>query len=95
MCCVSPASPVKLPSLPPSKGTAGNAGLPDAEPGAEGAFGCGAKDAATHLRNIFYRSAGGIAGREVESVDDENVRDVKTNHVLEKEIEKVQSHHFF
>jgi len=40
---------------PTSRGTAGNAGLPDAEPGAEGAFGCGAKDAATHLRNIFYR----------------------------------------
>ncbi|CAK9085659.1 Probable L-ascorbate peroxidase 7 [Durusdinium trenchii] len=38
-----------------SRGTADNAGLPDAEPGPDGAFGCGAKDAATHLRNIFYR----------------------------------------
>lgn len=36
---------------PTSRGTSGNAGLPDAMP----PFGCGAKDAATHLRNIFYR----------------------------------------
>jgi len=36
---------------PKSRGTADNAGLPDALP----PFGCGAKDAATHLRNIFYR----------------------------------------
>jgi hypothetical protein len=43
-------------------GTAGNAGLPDAEPGPEGAFGCGATDAATHLRNIFYRPTGIITG---------------------------------
>mmetsp|Transcript_27296 Transcript_27296/g.69049 ORF Transcript_27296/g.69049 Transcript_27296/m.69049 type:complete len:258 (-) Transcript_27296:83-856(-) len=34
-----------------SRGTAGNAGLPDA--GAP--FGCGADDAATHLRTIFHR----------------------------------------
>lgn len=34
-----------------SRGTAGNAGLPDAM----APFGCGAKDAATHLRNIFFR----------------------------------------
>ena len=72
LCCVSLANRV---SCFPSRnaflsGTAGNAGLPDAEPGAEGAFGCGAKDAATHLRNIFYRSRGIPAGREVESVDD-------------------------
>ncbi|CAE6937687.1 nasB [Symbiodinium natans] len=38
-----------------SRGTADNAGLPDAEPGSEGKFGCGATDPATHLRNIFYR----------------------------------------
>ncbi|CAE7949475.1 nasB, partial [Symbiodinium sp. KB8] len=38
-----------------SRGTADNAGLPDAEPGPEGKFGCGATDAASHLRNIFYR----------------------------------------
>lgn len=36
---------------PTSRGTADNAGLPDALP----PFGCGAQDAATHLRNIFYR----------------------------------------
>lgn len=36
---------------PTSRGTADNAGLPDALP----PFGCGAKDAASHLRNIFYR----------------------------------------
>mmetsp|Transcript_104663 Transcript_104663/g.291409 ORF Transcript_104663/g.291409 Transcript_104663/m.291409 type:complete len:326 (-) Transcript_104663:178-1155(-) len=36
---------------PTSRGTAGNAGLPDAM----APFGCGAPDAATHLRNIFYR----------------------------------------
>jgi len=36
---------------PTSRGTGDNAGLPDAMP----PFGCGAKDAATHLRNIFYR----------------------------------------
>mmetsp|Transcript_74563 Transcript_74563/g.242095 ORF Transcript_74563/g.242095 Transcript_74563/m.242095 type:complete len:310 (+) Transcript_74563:87-1016(+) len=34
-----------------SRGTAGNAGLPDAKP----PFGCGASDPATHLRTIFYR----------------------------------------
>lgn len=34
-----------------SRGTAGNAGLPDAMP----PFGCGAQDPSTHLRNIFYR----------------------------------------
>lgn len=34
-----------------SRGTAGNAGLPDAMP----PYGCGAPDAAQHLRNIFYR----------------------------------------
>eukprot|EP00928_Gymnodinium_smaydae_P054785 TRINITY_DN384_c0_g1_i2.p1 TRINITY_DN384_c0_g1~~TRINITY_DN384_c0_g1_i2.p1 ORF type:complete len:932 (+),score=207.35 TRINITY_DN384_c0_g1_i2:58-2796(+) len=34
-----------------SRGTAANAGLPDAE----APFGCGAPDAAGHLRNIFYR----------------------------------------
>mmetsp|Transcript_109780 Transcript_109780/g.224344 ORF Transcript_109780/g.224344 Transcript_109780/m.224344 type:complete len:199 (+) Transcript_109780:1-597(+) len=34
-----------------SRGTAGNAGLPDAM----APFGCGATDASTHLRNIFYR----------------------------------------
>mmetsp|Transcript_34674 Transcript_34674/g.80934 ORF Transcript_34674/g.80934 Transcript_34674/m.80934 type:complete len:314 (-) Transcript_34674:379-1320(-) len=34
-----------------SRGTADNAGLPDAKP----PFGCGAPDPATHLRNIFYR----------------------------------------
>jgi len=34
-----------------SRGTAGNAGLPDAAM----PFGCGATDAATHLRNIFHR----------------------------------------
>eukprot|EP00933_Yihiella_yeosuensis_P035463 TRINITY_DN29006_c0_g1_i2.p1 TRINITY_DN29006_c0_g1~~TRINITY_DN29006_c0_g1_i2.p1 ORF type:complete len:313 (-),score=60.45 TRINITY_DN29006_c0_g1_i2:148-1086(-) len=34
-----------------SRGTGDNAGLPDALP----PFGCGAADAATHLRNIFYR----------------------------------------
>lgn len=34
-----------------SRGTADNAGLPDAMP----PFGCGAGDAATHLRNIFGR----------------------------------------
>jgi len=38
-----------------SRGTGDNAGLPDAEPGADGKFGCGGGDAATHLRNIFYR----------------------------------------
>jgi len=36
---------------PKSRGTADNAGLPDAMP----PFGCGAGDAATHLRNIFFR----------------------------------------
>lgn len=36
---------------PKSRGTGDNAGLPDAMP----PFGCGAPDAATHLRNIFYR----------------------------------------
>lgn len=36
---------------PTSRGTAGNAGLPDAMP----PFGCGASDPATHLRNIFNR----------------------------------------
>ncbi|CAJ1339376.1 unnamed protein product [Effrenium voratum] len=36
---------------PTSRGTAGNAGLPDAM----APFGCGAQDAPTHLRNIFYR----------------------------------------
>jgi len=36
---------------PKSRGTAGNAGLPDAE----APFGCGATSAAQHLRNIFYR----------------------------------------
>lgn len=34
-----------------SRGTADNAGLPDAM----APFGCGATDAATHLRNIFFR----------------------------------------
>lgn len=34
-----------------SRGTADNAGLPDAM----APFGCGAQDAAAHLRNIFYR----------------------------------------
>merc|ERR1719158_1254819 len=34
-----------------SRGTGGNAGLPDAMP----PFGCGAPDAATHLRTIFQR----------------------------------------
>lgn len=34
-----------------SRGTAGNAGLPDAE----APYGCGADCAAQHLRNIFYR----------------------------------------
>jgi len=34
-----------------SRGTADNAGLPDAK----APFGCGASDAPTHLRNIFYR----------------------------------------
>eukprot|EP00421_Protoceratium_reticulatum_P007601 CAMPEP_0168365670 /NCGR_PEP_ID=MMETSP0228-20121227/4837_1 /TAXON_ID=133427 /ORGANISM="Protoceratium reticulatum, Strain CCCM 535 (=CCMP 1889)" /LENGTH=1329 /DNA_ID=CAMNT_0008378457 /DNA_START=132 /DNA_END=4121 /DNA_ORIENTATION=- len=34
-----------------SRGTAGNAGLPDAE----APYGCGATTAAQHLRNIFYR----------------------------------------
>lgn len=85
---------VSLPETP-SKGTAGNAGLPDAEPGAEGAFGCGAKDAATHLRNIFYRSAGGIAGREVESVDDENVRDVPKIMFWKKKLKKFRVIIFF
>lgn len=36
---------------PTSRGTAGNAGLPDAM----APFGCGASDPATHLRNIFNR----------------------------------------
>lgn len=36
---------------PTSRGTADNAGLPDAMP----PYGCGAGDAAAHLRNIFYR----------------------------------------
>jgi len=36
---------------PTSRGTAGNAGLPDAKP----PFGCGAPDAPQHLRNIFNR----------------------------------------
>lgn len=36
---------------PTSRGTAGNAGLPDAK----APFGCGADDAATHLRTIFHR----------------------------------------
>mmetsp|Transcript_35522 Transcript_35522/g.77762 ORF Transcript_35522/g.77762 Transcript_35522/m.77762 type:complete len:1330 (+) Transcript_35522:49-4038(+) len=36
---------------PLSRGTAGNAGLPDAE----APFGCGAPSAGEHLRNIFYR----------------------------------------
>merc|ERR1719158_318100 len=40
---------------PTSRGTADNAGLPDAYPGDGGKFGCGATDAAQHLRNIFYR----------------------------------------
>lgn len=34
-----------------SRGTADNAGLPDAM----APYACGAKDAATHLRNVFYR----------------------------------------
>jgi len=34
-----------------SRGTADNAGLPDAK----APFGCGAQDAPTHLRNIFHR----------------------------------------
>mmetsp|Transcript_7876 Transcript_7876/g.17354 ORF Transcript_7876/g.17354 Transcript_7876/m.17354 type:complete len:931 (-) Transcript_7876:12-2804(-) len=38
-----------------SRGTADNAGLPDAFAGPDGKFGCGAPDAATHCRNIFYR----------------------------------------
>jgi len=38
-----------------SRGTAANAGLPDAEKGPSGTYGCGATDPATHLRNIFYR----------------------------------------
>lgn len=38
-----------------SRGTADNAGLPDAYPGKDGKFACGAADPATHLRNIFYR----------------------------------------
>jgi len=36
---------------PQSRGTDDNAGLPSAMP----PYGCGAKDAPTHLRNIFYR----------------------------------------
>jgi len=36
---------------PKSRGTGDNAGLPDAM----APFGCGATDAPTHLRNIFYR----------------------------------------
>mmetsp|Transcript_36101 Transcript_36101/g.82912 ORF Transcript_36101/g.82912 Transcript_36101/m.82912 type:complete len:933 (+) Transcript_36101:70-2868(+) len=38
-----------------SRGTGDNAGLPDAFPGGDGKFGCGATDPATHVRNIFYR----------------------------------------
>eukprot|EP00931_Biecheleriopsis_adriatica_P057844 TRINITY_DN34344_c0_g2_i1.p1 TRINITY_DN34344_c0_g2~~TRINITY_DN34344_c0_g2_i1.p1 ORF type:complete len:906 (+),score=171.40 TRINITY_DN34344_c0_g2_i1:71-2788(+) len=38
-----------------SRGTADNAGLPDAFAGSHGKFACGATDPATHLRNIFYR----------------------------------------
>lgn len=38
-----------------SRGTAANAGLPDAYPGDDKKFGCGASDPATHLRNIFHR----------------------------------------
>ncbi|CAJ1343625.1 unnamed protein product, partial [Effrenium voratum] len=38
-----------------SRGTADNAGLPDAEAGPSGTYGCGAADPATHLRNIFGR----------------------------------------
>eukprot|EP00438_Fugacium_kawagutii_P027136 Skav225199 [mRNA] locus=scaffold3065:278776:290535:+ [translate_table: standard] len=57
--CQDATGPEQCPD-PKSRGagTAGNAGLPDAEPGPEGAFGCGATDAATHLRNIFYRRRG-------------------------------------
>ena len=51
----SPVGAMLSPLHPLRAGTADNAGLPDAEPGPEGKFGCGASDAATHLRNIFYR----------------------------------------
>merc|ERR1719265_3011187 len=36
------------------EGFGGNAGLPDAMP----PFGCGAKDPATHLRNVFTKKMG-------------------------------------
>lgn len=40
------------------EGFAGNAGLPDPKPGADGKFPCGATDAATHLRNVFTKKMG-------------------------------------
>jgi len=40
---------------PKSRGTADNAGLPDAMPGPDARYGCGSSDAATHLRIIFNR----------------------------------------
>merc|ERR1719267_19423 len=47
--CVGPAS---------REGFPGNAGLPDAKPGPNGAFPCGATDAAAHLRNVFGKKMG-------------------------------------
>lgn len=40
------------------EGFGGNAGLPDAKPGDDGTFGCGASSAAEHLRNVFGKKMG-------------------------------------
>merc|ERR1719174_658417 len=40
------------------EGFGGNAGLPDALPGDDGKFGCGASSAAEHLRNVFGKKMG-------------------------------------
>jgi len=40
------------------EGFGGNAGLPDAKPGPDGKFGCGANNPAQHLRNVFTKKMG-------------------------------------
>jgi len=49
MGCVGPTS---------REGFGGNAGLPDAKPGPDGKFGCGASGPAQHLRNVFTKKMG-------------------------------------